>query len=297
MNKPLVSISCITYNHSKFIKECLDGFLMQQANFDFEVLIHDDASTDNTQEIIKAYQEKHPSIIKPILQTENQYSKGVRGINAKFNYSRAQGKYIALCEGDDYWTDPLKLQKQVDFLEANPLYAGSATNSIMIFEDSSKNKLFKKSTVNLDLYIEDLLGHRHFHTASFLFKKECIINVDFPKILSGDRYLFLLITSNGPIHYINKSTCVYRKNDGGISRKVTSNDMILDVNFIKASNQFLNKKQTNQLKIFIYKTVFNYSHKIYLKHYIYFSFKLFVITKFKKSTLFFIKSKLSKVQL
>src|SRR5690606_11316563 len=127
-NLPLVSISCITYNHAPYIRECLDGFMMQKCDFDFEVLIHDDASTDGTQEIIKEYQEKYPEIIKPIFQTENQYSKGIRGMNIQFNFPRAQGKYIALCEGDDYWTDPLKLQKQLDFLEANPEYVLSCHN-------------------------------------------------------------------------------------------------------------------------------------------------------------------------
>src|SRR5690625_3999133 len=104
MNKQIVSISCITYNQSSYIRQCLDGFLMQKCNFKFEVLIHDDASTDNTADIIKEYQAKYPDIIKPIYQAENQYSKGVRGINIRFNFPRAQGKYIALCEGDDYWT-------------------------------------------------------------------------------------------------------------------------------------------------------------------------------------------------
>lgn len=111
----LVSISCITYNHEPYIRECLDGFIMQKTDFAFEVLIHDDASTDKTADIIREYEAKFPNLIKPIYQTENQFSKKVGSINAKFNYPRAKGKYIALCEGDDYWTDPLKLQKQVDF--------------------------------------------------------------------------------------------------------------------------------------------------------------------------------------
>jgi glycosyltransferase involved in cell wall biosynthesis len=138
MNKPLVSISCITYNHEPYIRECLDGFLMQKCDFDFEVLIHDDASTDGTQEIIKEYQEKYPEIIKPIFQTENQYSKGVRGMNIKFNFPRAQGKYIALCEGDDYWTDSLKLQKQVDVLEKHPEIDICSHPSYRLYESELK---------------------------------------------------------------------------------------------------------------------------------------------------------------
>src|SRR5690554_4624359 len=123
MNNPLVSISCITYNHAPYIRQCLEGFLMQQCDFEYEILIHDDASTDGTSDIIREYQKKYPEIIKPIIQKENQWSQGVRGMMARFNFPRAKGKYIALCEGDDYWTDPLKLQKQVDFLEKNPNYS------------------------------------------------------------------------------------------------------------------------------------------------------------------------------
>ena len=117
---PLVSISCITYNHVAFIRDCLDGFLIQKTDFPFEILINDDASTDGTDQVIKEYEEKYPDILKPIYQRENQYSKGIRGMNIRFNFPRVLGKYIAMCEGDDYWTDPYKLQKQVDFLEANP---------------------------------------------------------------------------------------------------------------------------------------------------------------------------------
>ena len=116
---PLVSVCTLAYNHEPYIRECLDGILMQKTNFAFELLIHDDASTDGTADIIREYEAKYPDIIKPIYQTENQYSKGVK-INATIQFPRAKGKYIALCEGDDYWTDPLKLQKQVDFMEANP---------------------------------------------------------------------------------------------------------------------------------------------------------------------------------
>ena len=118
---PVVSICCVAYNHVHFIRQCLDGFVMQKTNFPFEVLIHDDASTDGTQDIIREYEAKYPDIIKPIYQKENQYSKGVR-VSLVYNYSRVRGKYVALCEGDDYWTDPYKLQKQVDFLEAHPDY-------------------------------------------------------------------------------------------------------------------------------------------------------------------------------
>ena len=112
----VVSIIFNTYNHEPYIRQCLEGFVMQKTDFAFEVLIHDDASTDKTADIIREYEAHYPDIIKPIYQTENQYSKKT-GIMKTFQIPRVKGKYIALCEGDDYWIDPLKLQKQVDILE------------------------------------------------------------------------------------------------------------------------------------------------------------------------------------
>ncbi|WP_300890780.1 glycosyltransferase family A protein, partial [Paramuribaculum intestinale] len=121
-NTPLVTICCITYNHAAYIRECLNGFLMQETNFKFEVVIHDDASTDETQSIIKEYCEKYPNVFSPIFQHVNQYSRGIKSIIQTFCVPKFRGKYIAMCEGDDYWIDPYKLQKQVDFLESHPDY-------------------------------------------------------------------------------------------------------------------------------------------------------------------------------
>lgn len=122
--EPLVSICCLTYNHAKYVRQCIDGFLMQKTSFPIEILVHDDASTDGTDVILQEYESKYPNIIFPIYETENKYSNGYRGrMDIVFNYSRARGKYIASCEGDDYWTDPMKLQKQVDFMESHPEYS------------------------------------------------------------------------------------------------------------------------------------------------------------------------------
>ena len=117
----MVTIRCLVYNHEPYLRQCLDGFVMQKTNFRFEAIVHDDASTDGSADIIREYAAKYPDIIKPIIQTENQYSKRDGSITRILN-AYTHGKYVAYCEGDDYWTDPLKLQKQVDFLESHPDY-------------------------------------------------------------------------------------------------------------------------------------------------------------------------------
>mgnify|MGYP000825848659 FL=1 len=117
-NKILVSIQCLVYNHEPYLRQCLDGFVMQKTNFCFEAIVHDDVSTDGSAAIIREYAEKYPDIIKPIYETENQYSKR-DGSLFKIMNAACKGKYIAMCEGDDYWIDPLKLQKQVDILESD----------------------------------------------------------------------------------------------------------------------------------------------------------------------------------
>ena len=122
--EPVVSICCLTFNHAKYVRQCLDGFLMQETNFPIEILIHDDASTDGTDGILREYEAKYPDKVFPLYEEENKFTHGYRGrMDIVFNYSRARGKYIASCEGDDYWTDPLKLQKQVDFMESHPDYS------------------------------------------------------------------------------------------------------------------------------------------------------------------------------
>jgi glycosyltransferase involved in cell wall biosynthesis len=199
---------------------------MQQTSFNFEVLIHDDASTDGTQEIIKAYQAKYPNIIKPIFQTENQYSQGKRGFNAKYNYSRAQGKYIALCEGDDYWTDPLKLQKQVDFLEANKEYSlcyhrvNLEINGIV---DTDENDITEKRYKNIPdktkIGIDDLLKQGNFiHTPSVMFKKTDLKEIPFETKYStvGDYFLYIMLTAdnNKFIKKLQDKMAVYRRGVG-----------------------------------------------------------------------------------
>lgn len=123
--KPIVAIHCLVYNHEPYLRDCFEGFVMQQTNFPFVAIVHDDASTDSSAAIIHEYEEKYPHIFKPIYENENVFQNGgVAAINELMNAAidATGAKYVAMCEGDDYWTDPLKLQKQVDFMEANPEY-------------------------------------------------------------------------------------------------------------------------------------------------------------------------------
>ncbi|WP_299065991.1 glycosyltransferase [uncultured Polaribacter sp.] len=204
----LVSISCLTFNHELYIRQCLEGFIIQKTNFAFEVLIHDDASTDKTAEIIKEYEVKYPEIIKPIYQSENQYSKGV-SVSSAYNFPRAKGKYIAMCEGDDYWTDPLKLQKQFDYLEMNKNCSLVFTNYSIAYDN---NKVIKNEHIS-DYSFNGIFKTNPIRTVSVCFRADYLNEIinnkpkDYPFL---DLSLFLSLAIKGEIGLINENTCVYR---------------------------------------------------------------------------------------
>lgn len=216
--KILVSICCLTYNHEPYIRECLEGFMMQKTDFAFEVLIHDDASTDRTADIIREYEIKYPDIIKPIYQTENQYSKGVK-VTTVYQFPRAKGKYIAMCEGDDYWIDPYKLQKQVDFLEAHPEF-----NICVHQTDLLENGLIKKHDWRFDknrivFSVKDYIYSLFFHTSSAVFRKiEFPSFLNNPNILQGDIALFLSVILDKKVYFITQTMSIYRIHDQGITK-------------------------------------------------------------------------------
>ena len=189
----MVSVCCIAYNHEKYIKDALNGFIMQKTTFKYEVLINDDASPDCTADIIRKYTSKYPDIIRPIYQTENQYSKGVKIIGTIL-IPLARGKYIAICEGDDYWTNPNKLQFQVDFLESHPEYAGMAHNVRYLNDPSNEVNINKElygpeedRVYSLDSFVNHscIFGHpcsllfRNFFTEELIEKMK---SPEFPGI-------------------------------------------------------------------------------------------------------------------
>jgi glycosyltransferase involved in cell wall biosynthesis len=219
MTEPLVSICCLCYNHEPYIRECLEGFMMQKTNFAFEVLIHDDASTDKSAKIIREYEVKYPDIIKPIYQIENQYSKGV-GVTRGFQFPRAKGKYIAMCEGDDYWTDPYKLQKQVDFLEANEEYS-FCFHDALIFNQKTAESICRIGGRKIDeaVDLKSVIIENNFPTASLVFRN--IIDWSnipewFRKTAKGDYGLVVLLAEKGIGKYIPDVMSVYRLHVGGV---------------------------------------------------------------------------------
>ena len=231
---PLVSICCITHNHENYIAECLDGFIMQKCSFKYEILINDDASDDNTAAIIREYEKKYPEILKPLYQTENQYSLGVRPMN-QFNWSRAKGKYIAMCEGDDYWTDPLKLQKQVDFLEKNKEYGMVHTNHHKLKNNTITKNIKNKIFIPQGNVREDLLRENFISTLTVCFNRE---KYDSTKKMAGSNYLmgdyprWMALALNSKIGYLEDSTSVYRHLENSASH---SNNKLKQFNFIKST--------------------------------------------------------------
>lgn len=216
-NNSLVSILCNAYNQEKYIKDALDGFVMQETSFPYEVLIHDDASTDGTAEIIREYERKYPAIIKPIYQKENQYSKNV-GIIKKIQKARAFGKYVAMCEGDDYWTDPHKLQKQFDFMESHPDYTlcGCTTDwlNILTGKVGKGMRTEKDRDVSLEEFVLAPNG-RPFPFVSFFLRTE--IWKDMPKwrFPVGDLPLSYYAAMMGKVRMLADCMCVYRWNAEG----------------------------------------------------------------------------------
>lgn len=211
IDTPLVSIVCTTFNQKKFIKDTLDGFLIQKTTFPIEIIVHDDASSDGTSEIIKAYERKYPHLFKPIYQIENQYSKKVNIAN-KFIFPRIKGKYIATCEGDDYWIDPLKLQKQVDFLEEYKEYALVYTDINRIDEDGNiiDREFLKSNHTPIDGTFEEYLIKAPFMApCTWIFRKSVYKERD-RKYAVGDLPMILDILSHSKIHKLDFVTTNYR---------------------------------------------------------------------------------------
>lgn len=267
----LVSICCITYNHEKYIKDALDSFLMQKTNFNFEILIHDDASTDDTAVIIKEYEKKYPEIIKPIYQKENQYSQGKNVLTIIFK--EAKGKYIAICEGDDYWIDPYKLQKQFDYMKKNE-ECGLCFHGVKVINAKSGKKLGEIKAASESRIIstsEIILGGGGFiGTNSIFSKREILQNLPefFKKSPVGDYPIQIITSSKNYAYFINEVMSVYRTNvnnswtsqefklEKEIEIKqglITMLKMFDEYSFYKYTESIKRKIKEYQVEILIYK--------------------------------------------
>ena len=226
MEKPLVSICCITYNHEHYIKDALDGFIMQKTNFSFEIVISDDCSRDNTREIIAEYRAKYPDLIRDVSPDKNL------GSSENFIYvqQRAQGKYIAICEGDDYWTDPYKLQKQVDILEADGTLMACCTDRSIV-DETSKLLVKRKGGVvreniegsyNMRDFFRDnhqyptlTMVYRNIHQTEILAKYSYTQNM-----YMGDWTLWIILLIYGDVYYLDQVTAAYRINPTSVTHTV-----------------------------------------------------------------------------
>ncbi|MAZ96097.1 MAG: hypothetical protein CMP53_01085 [Flavobacteriales bacterium] len=219
-----VSVLILAYNHEKYIEETLKGVVKQKTDFKFECYVHDDASTDSTQEIIQSYAEAYPDIIKPYFQKENQFSLGVKPLT-KFIYPLLKSKYVAYCEGDDYWTDELKLSKQVSYLENNPQYSFCCHDVNIIFEEGVpvKRSFYQKPKdggFNVK-FIDEFLNH-FIATPTIVAKKDLILNIPVnDNLVSGDIYTLLYLLSHADGYYMQDKMAVKRRNPGGMTLNKT----------------------------------------------------------------------------
>ncbi len=257
----MVSIFCNTYNHERYIKDALESFLKQKTNFNFEVLVHDDASTDRTADIIREYEKKYPELIKPIYQTENQYSKK-QAIISKLQNSRVKGKYIAFCEGDDYWTDDLKLQKQYDAMEAHPEFDMCAHGAVVVGEDGKTiiGEICPKNN-NSVLTVEEVIknGGGYISTNSLFYRKILVDNIpEFRMFMMIDHTLQIQGSLRGGILYLSDKMSAYRKNAIGswTVRNSDSKSQILHIDRLCQMLEILDKNTDFKYHDAVY-TIYN----------------------------------------
>ena len=257
MEEVEVSIICNTYNHEKYIEDALKSFLIQKTNFKFEILVHDDASTDRTQEIIRKYENKYPNIIKPIYQKENQYSKDPKNIE-KIQTNRIRGKYVAICEGDDFWSDENKLQMQYDILEKNPKINICSHSVRKVKEDGTKTqKIVRPQRKDTIISVEQVIsgGGGLVGTSSLFIRSSFYKNQ--PKFIRDFNLDYFIQISNSlpnGMYYIDKIMSSYRlESISSVTKewsknrdiKLTMNTRIIEM--LKKINEETNGKYNNAI--------------------------------------------------
>lgn len=240
MESPIVSICCITYNHAPFIRKALDGFLMQEPPMGwdkdepwYEILIHDDASTDGTTEIIKEYAKKYPNKIFPLYEEENQYSRiGAAKIDL-FNYNRARGKYIAYCEGDDYWIDPKKLQRQIAVMEANPKLSVCFHRVYLCLEDGTLREdevdSFTQGKDQTIIKCDDIFDNHIVQPLSMFFRVSMLdkSKMDYYQYYRDTHEIYHLL-KNGDGVFLNFFGGVYCRHSNGVASTINTHEKYYD---------------------------------------------------------------------
>lgn len=246
INLPKVSVVAITYGHEKYITETLDGVLMQQYDGPVEFIIANDNSPDATDEVVKKYFLENPAPENfKIKYTKHETNKGMMP-NFIWALEQATGKYIAICEGDDYWTDPQKLQRQVDFLEKNTDYSTVAENCKVIDERHNQSYIFSDKINSYDVSIDEIVMGRKFHTASILFRNENLkLPANYRVFPFGDTLLFVVLAKEGKIIYLPNISLVYRRNEGGTS---TGKNRYLWAQNVEKFNLLLNEYLEGKFK-------------------------------------------------
>ncbi|MEQ9287564.1 MAG: glycosyltransferase [Cyclobacteriaceae bacterium] len=252
----MVSVLTAAYNHEKFIEQALKGFLMQRTNFRVELIVNDDASTDGTAEVIKRYEHQYPNLFVTFYQEENQYSKGKKPFST-FLYPAAKGKYVAICEGDDYWLDESKLQKQVDYLEQHK-EAVLCFHKAKVIDEAGKEihgKELSRKSNKVRYQTEDLFKSWFIPTASVVFRNRILKTFPqwFLTIKNGDISLYFLLSEFGSMDCLDGKMSVYRKHSDGVSSSVTSLEQFVNLvviynNIRLESDRNLDKEVTKAIE-------------------------------------------------
>lgn len=263
-SSPLVSIVCLTYNEEEFVRDTLDSFLAQETNFPYEVLVYDDASQDKTPDILYEYANKYPDIIRLTLYPENNFKKGLGFLGLREGFIEARGQYIAYCEGDDYWCDSQKLQKQVDFLETHPGFEVCAHETLIRndFDKREDGILFSRTKVNLFIdrtkrhiyHLDDTFTGNIFHISSMMFRR---IDFHWPEwicqIKAMDMVCFMLLAEKGDIYVLPDIMSVYRHNQKSITssnaefqNQISFNDASIEI--LEKMDEYWNGKYSHSIK-------------------------------------------------
>lgn len=254
--KVRVSVVCTAYNHEKYIAKALDGFVHQKTDFRYEVIVHDDASTDGTAAIIREYENRYPELFKTILQKDNQYSKGIR-IMDDIIYPEISGEYVAFCEADDYWISNSKLQMQTDFLDQNPSFSAVVHNSVFIDEKSGKEWVQYQQDNDEKLDFKKLIidGGKCYHTSSVMLrKKHYLYPEDFRIKNIGDYPRSVYLSLVGDVYYFKEPMSVHRVNvEGSWTQKNSSVNKLIETfsmknKFLDAVDEYTKKKHHKYIK-------------------------------------------------